>query len=346
MPGRKIRGDRVAASCYSGFLPRFWLFFSLILVTLCGCGYIGEPLPPRLNIPQPVADLAAVQRGSKIIVQFTLPRLTTEGVALREPLHWDLLAGEQVPGEFHIDQWAAHAKSVGEAPAEAGRVHYEIAAAPWIGKDVVFAARVIGPNRHPSPWSRPVTVSVVAPPVVPRDLKAENAPEGVRLTWSGAGPSYNVYRRDDNAKDFSMAGSTESPEYLDKGTEYGKTVHYFVQAVVKTGSTDVESDLSPVLTFTPRDVFPPAVPTGLTAVPTTNSIELTWERDTDTDLAGYRVYRAPAGGEFVKIGETSETPSYTDSQLESGKAYRYTISAFDKSGNESKMSEPIEVTSP
>jgi fibronectin type 3 domain-containing protein len=313
---------------------------------LCGCGYVGEPLPPLLNIPQPVPDLSVVQRGPKIMVQFTLPRLTTEGVGLRQPLDWDLLAAEPGPGEFRIDEWAARAKSVGGGTAEEGRVQYEIAAAPWIGKDVVFAARVRAANKHLSPWSRPVAVTVIAPPAAPHDLKAENVPQGVRLTWRGAGPLYNVYRRAGNQKDFVPAGSTEAAEYLDKATEYGQPVHYVVQAVVKTGSADVESDLSEDLLFTPKDLFPPAVPTVLSAVPTTNSIELAWERVTDADLAGYRIYRAPAGGEFAKIGETAETPSYGDRQIESGKVYRYAVTAFDKAGNESKPSEAIEVTAP
>ena len=88
------------------------------------------------------------------------------------------------------------------------------------------------------------------------------------------------------------------------------------------------------------------MPAGLTAVPTATSIELTWDRDTEPDLAGYRIYRAAPGGEFVKIGETAEAPSYGDKQVEAGKQYRYKISAFDKAGNESKQSAEIEVAAP
>jgi len=123
-------------------------------------------------------------------------------------------------------------------------------------------------------------------------------------------------------------------------------VRYMVQAIIKTGTTEVESDLSMEVTKTPVDEFPPAVPAGLTAVPTASSIELTWDRDTEPDLAGYRIYRAASGGEFEKIGETAEAPSYSDKQVESGKQYRYAVSAFDKAGNESKRSVEIDVTAP
>src|SRR5205807_1962265 len=109
-----------------------------------GCGFVGEPLPPLLNIPRPVTDLAAVQRGSKIIVQFTLPQLTTEGVAIKPPVHWDLRMGEPGTGDFRTEDWAVRARSPGEAHVENGHVSYEIPAAPWIGKDVVLGVRVQG----------------------------------------------------------------------------------------------------------------------------------------------------------------------------------------------------------
>jgi hypothetical protein len=326
------------------FLRRLWLLSPILL--WCGCGYVGEPLPPLLNIPQPVADLAAVQRGSKIIVHFTLPRLTTEGRVARQPITWDLRIGETGTGDFHAEAWAARAQSPPDAHVENRLVSYEIPIAAWVGKDIVLGVRVVGPNQRQSDWSRFVTLTVVQPPAVPRELKPENVAEGVRLTWKGAGPAYRVYRRTDADSGFTLLSSTEAAEYLDRGAEYGKPVHYQVQAITKTGAGEVESDLSDEETITPVDIFPPAVPAGLAAVPTAMSIELAWDRDTEPDLAGYRIYRAVAGGEFEKIGESADAPSFSDKQVESGKQYRYAVSAFDKAGNESKRSVVIEVAAP
>jgi hypothetical protein len=326
------------------FLRRLWLLSPILL--WCGCGYVGEPLPPLLNIPQSVTDLAAMQRGSKIIVHFTLPKLTTEGRVVKQPLTWDLRIGEPGTGDFHAETWAARAQSPGDARVENRLVSYEIPIAPWTGKDIVLGVRVAGPNQRQSDWSRFVTLTVVQPPAVPRDLQTENIAEGVRLTWKGAGPAYRVYRRTEADAGFTLAGSTEAAEYLDRATEYGKPVSYLVQAIVKTGAGEVESDLSAPETITPVDKFPPAVPAGLTVVPTAMSIELAWDRDIEPDLAGYRIYRAVAGGEFEKIGESAEAPSFSDKQVESGKQYSYAVSAFDKAGNESKRSMVIEVAAP
>jgi hypothetical protein len=326
-------------------LVRLWLLASILLL-VCNCGYVGEPLPPLLNIPQPVADLAAVQRGSKIIVQFTLPVFTTEGRNIRPPLVWDFRIGEAGQGEFHIEDWAARAVSPVKPQIDNLRVSYEFPVTPWIGKDVILGVRVQGGNRRFSDWSKFVTLSVLKPPDIPRDLKTQNLPDGVRLTWTGAGSSYRIYRSTEAQGGFTVAATTETPEYLDRAIEYGKPIRYIVQAIVKTGAGDVESELSKEVSRTPVDEFPPAAPAGLAAVPTVSSIELAWDRNTEGDLAGYRIYRALPGGDFVKIAEVAVTPVYTDKTVESGKHYRYAVTAFDQAGNESKRSHEVEVSTP
>ncbi len=319
---------------------------ALLLCALSGCGYVGEPLPPLLNIPQPVADLSALERGATIIARFTLPKLTTEGRGIHGELHWELRAGTQGEGPFHTEEWAQHAKSLGQAPAENGVVEYRFPATPWIGKDVVLAARVRGASGRFSGWSNPLTVTVMQPLTRPTDIKATNVPEGVRLTWHGAGPGYRILRRAEGDPDFTVVGNSEAPQFIDTNTEYGKSYRYLVEAIAKTGTFDVHSEFAPELDFTPSDVFPPAAPTGLTAVPTTSTIELTWDRNTEADVAGYRIYRGDAGGALEKIGEATEGPSYSDSKVESGKTYRYAVTAFDSANNESKPSAEITVTAP
>ena len=93
-----------------------------------------------------------------------------------------------------------------------------------------------------------------------------------------------------------------------------------------------------------EDRFPPAAPSGLRASPAANSVELTWDSNKEPDLAGYRVYRAVAGGEFEKIADVSQIPSYSDRALEHGKQYRYVVTAIDKSSLESKQSAVAEAS--
>src|SRR5207248_4118333 len=128
--------------------------------------------------------------------------------------------GQPGSGEFHTDEWAARAQSPADARVEKDRVSYEIPAAPWIGKDVILGVRVAGAKGRQSDWSKLVTLTVVQPPAVPRDIKAENAAEGVRLSWNGTGPAYRVYRRTEADSEFKLAAETEAREYLDRAIEY------------------------------------------------------------------------------------------------------------------------------
>ncbi|MGC2323527.1 MAG: fibronectin type III domain-containing protein, partial [Terriglobales bacterium] len=97
-----------------------------------------------------------------------------------------------------------------------------------------------------------------------------------------------------------------------------------------------------------HDIFPPAVPTGLEAVssgtPPQPFIDLSWAPNTESDLAGYNVYRHEEGEEPKKInGELVKGPTYRDSAVQAGHRYWYSVSAVDLRGNESgKSAEAFE----
>jgi hypothetical protein len=312
---------------------------------LSGCGYIGEPLYPLLNIPSRVTDLAAVQRGAAIVYQFTLPLLTTEGKQARIG-QVEVRIGENAQGTFDTNEWVARSKRIDVAFEKQKHILSETPAAPWVGKEVVIAVKVSGPNKRDAGWSNLAIVNVVAPLTAPAAVEATAVAEGVRVSWQGPAGRYRVFRRVEPDQAVSLMTTVEGNQWLDTTTEYGKQYHYIVQAVQKTGSGEVESEVSQEATKTPVDEFPPAVPRGLNAIAAAENIELVWERDTEPDLAGYRLYRAVGDGKLEKIADIQDAPSYSDRKLESGKRYRYAVSAVDRSGNESKLSEPVEITAP
>ncbi|WP_263358482.1 fibronectin type III domain-containing protein [Acidicapsa ligni] len=90
------------------------------------------------------------------------------------------------------------------------------------------------------------------------------------------------------------------------------------------------------------DNFPPAVPSGLAAVFAGDEkvIDLSWQPDTEADLAGYIVYRADKDGAWERISPAQPLsgPSYRDMTVESGHTYRYAVSAIDMTGHESRHS--------
>lgn len=306
------------------------LFALACMALMAACGYPGEPKPPTLEIPSRVTDLRAAEYGGNILVEFTLPALTTEGLALTKVKSVELRVTAGTASQN------VNLNATGPGP-----IHDQIAAAEWIGKDVVLTVRAIGPKGKTSEWSNPVPLSVGVPLSVPTDLAAENVAEGVRLRWQGTGPRYRVFRSLSDQTPDRLAES-DQPEYVDKTTNYDSMYKYFVQAI--TADDLRQSEISVVVAITPSDDFPPAVPAGLSAVAGVSAIELAWERNTEDDFRGYNVYRSTEDAAFEKVAALIDAPAYSDRQVEAGKRYRYAVSSVDQAGNESRRSEAVEVT--
>lgn len=329
-----------------GRLRSVWALSSVAMFA-AGCGYVGEPLPPSLNIPEAVADFSAVERGESIILEFTTPKMTTDGVVLSRLGEIDIRAGLASGSTFDIAEWEASSKTIASPPPEKGHIRVRAPVKPWIGAEVILGVRVAGPKRRFSRWSNLVTLHVTEPLSQPTGLSAAPVRSGVKVSWnpndSRPGLAFRVFRKAPGQESATLAARIESLEWVDSQTEYGKTYEYSVQAIFGSVAPEPESEISGPVAISPQDLFEPAAPQGLTAQPGAGTIELTWERNTEPDFAGYRVYRAIEGGASERIADSVTAPAYSDSQIEPGKRYTYTVTALDAKGHESPHSEGAEI---
>lgn len=305
-------------------------------------------------LPAPVLDLRAVQNADQIEISFTLPEQTTEGLPITRPGQIDLRAGLAGEAPFDVNRWQASSRTVDAAwpvkPADQTtptRIAATIPAGPWTGKDLVVGVRLSNPRGRFAGFSRLFTISVVAPLSQPVVRARAIAPQGVELTWDAdtrAGIRYSVKRFDTGVTEPIALGEASEGRWVDSAALFDKEYRYVVQATWKENDISAISQPSAPAAITPVDTFPPAAPTGLTALLGVTSIEIAWDRNTEADLAGYRIYRALApGGEFVRIAEVGSTPAYSDRQFTKNATHRYAISAIDRRGNESTRSEPFEI---
>ena len=74
--------------------------------------------------------------------------------------------------------------------------------------------------------------------------------------------------------------------------------------------------------------------------PATSSAALTWNPNTETDIASYRVYRSTTPGVYAGALVTVPKPAttYVATGLSVGTTYYFTITAVDSAGNESPHS--------
>ncbi len=88
------------------------------------------------------------------------------------------------------------------------------------------------------------------------------------------------------------------------------------------------------------DETPPAAPLGLMATAGDGSVDLDWNDNSESDLAGYNVYRSTSlGGPYNMASLGLVVPSqYTDTDLINDTTYYYVVTASDLSINESLAS--------
>jgi hypothetical protein len=315
---------------------------ALFFLCLCGCGYMGEPLPPALNRPERVLDISAIERGSNIVVQFTVPQVTTEDLPIKPGgRDIELRVGPPPPGVFTIETWLRTTDRVPGVSDAQPVARAAIPAAKYYNKTVFVAVSVNGPSGRTVGWSKPVAVHVVPELPTPQALELTDAPDAVRIDWHAGAPEFRVFRKLVPEVNWTLLGTSQKPSYVDNTVEYGMTYQYEVQSIEKTEDTYAESEISDVKTIKPVDKFPPAVPAGVTAVPGTRSIDLVWNRNTEKDFAGYNIYR-----DGKKIAGDITAPAFSDRDVQPKATHRYQVSALDTAGNESPQSAPVEAVIP
>ncbi len=326
---RKLSKTRISAAIF--FSACGWL---------TGCGVVGDILPPALNLPMRATDVSALEHGQSIQIIFKMPTTTTEGMQLHHPPPIDLRIGPVPADPNNMAEWAAHATRIRTTDPAA-----KTPAAPWVNQRVGISVRLLNDRGKDAGWSPLLWLTVVPPVETPKDLKADPQPAGVHLQWVSSAPKFRVFRHLSTGPGFEQIATPEKPEY-DDAVDFGKEYSYYVQAIAPAGDGTAESDDSATVTIALKDIFPPAAPTGLQFIPGGKTIELTWAHNTEPDMAGYRVYRAFGNNPFERIQDTQVSTSYSDHQIEPGKEYRYAVTAVDRAGNESKMSEPVTATAP
>lgn len=342
---------------------------------LAACGYAGPPKPPSLDLPEPPTDVRAVRKGNDVYLAWTVPAETTDGLAIRNygPTR---ICRSMLPAMTNctspVGEVAPPAIPPGKTPALKLQQSFTDAVpgnllASNASGQVFYAVSVLNPRGRSAGVSNLVSVPAVVSSPPPSDFRAEVTAAGIVLRWTPIPhiaeiPQirhlYRVYRREASGTVDTIVGEAplDSPQLIDHGFDWGKT--YFYRAAVVTliqipaePEREFESDDTPSVQVFAHDIFPPAVPTGLEAafsgVGQKPFIDLIWTPDNEADLVGYNVYRREDGGKPQKINsEPAKTPSFRDSDVISGHAYIYSVSAVDVRGNESARSGEASETAP
>ena len=348
---------------------------------LAGCGTQAAPQPPSLNLPDRVTDLAANRSGSQVSLTWTMPKKNTDKLLLKsvvtaricrqegagacveagtevsfapgadaaftDTLPADLAAGAPRPLSYYVELRNRNGRSAGlsnaaevlagEAPAPVTRLAAEV--------------RKTGVVLHWAPVTEQASSAIrlhrkllTAPAAKPHEGLLAPQPEQVEqnLLVDSCAPE----------------GRTGDCRVLDKQIRFRQSYEYRAQRVARVtvdGKTlELAGELCDPVRVEAEDIFPPAVPTNLAAVATAGesgagpNIDVSWQPVTDSNLAGYAVYRREGDGPWQRISsaEPLVPPAFRDAQIQPGHTYRYAISAIGQNGHESARSAEAEESVP
>ena len=200
--------------------------------------------------------------------------------------------------------------------------------------------------REPAPFFAPPVVgapmqavpdTAVPPGTTTYNVYREISPDPMTLPLAGSSPPWAAP---------IPAPMTPAPGAATAVTDmaaFGRMHCYVVRA--QRGS--VVSEATPRTCFTPIDIFPPAPPTGLAAVPSEGGISLIWEPNGEVDLGGYLILRREPGGATLRqltLAPVADT-RYRDTDVQTGRQYSYSVVAVDTNmplPNMSPESAPVE----
>jgi len=347
---------------------------------LAACAAEGPPHPPHIERPTAVHDLSAQQVGDAIELRFTLPTDAADGESLSKPLEVEIFRDASPPGGS-----APAAVSASSAPwvvlqgadlarhTVSGMLSYadrlsSVDFTRLVGGsftyEVTCLTRGFRGRPRESEASNKAKLTLLDAPQPVTGLSIKPSQKALDLSWqapqqtvtgrqAGLIDTYQVYRREADPKNagkpapYRRLAVAHETSYADSDFRFGRLYSYRVRALITENGSTAESADSQAVDIMPKDVFPPAVPGGLTGLYTSGAVELIWTPNLDPDLAGYNVYRRRAGEQAVRLNsELVRSALFRDTTAKPGHQYFYRITAEDMNGNESPQSPEVEVDVP
>lgn len=339
------------------------------IAAVTGCGTEAAPQPPSLDLPQLVTDLSAARTGNTVTLTWTMPKRNTDKLLIKGDIAVrvcrktgsDACNDASGPRQFAPGADATWSETL---------PHSLDSGTP---RTFLYFVELKNKNGRSAGLSNEAVALAGAPPGPVTGFTAEAAKSGVVLYWRADGDNGPVQLERKlltppaTKPKESMAAPPPEPieqnlliedtkqgRAVDKSARLGETYEYRAQRLARVtvdGKTlELEGEFSAPEHVEVKDVFPPDVPTGLAAVAVLGvngnetAIDLSWQPDTEANIAGYVVYRRKGDGAWERISPAEPVvgPAFHDIDVQAGHTYRYAVSAVSESGRESARSDETE----
>jgi fibronectin type 3 domain-containing protein len=335
----------------------------LLVAALGGCGYKTLPVAPQALVPRPINDLRYVLSEKGVTLYWSYPTQTVSGEDI-EAIDEFVLYRAVVPADSYCDT----------CPIPFGRaIALPGGTLPGVGgKTASYESTLLRPGNlyffkvhSKTGWlAESVASNVISfiwqtPPAAPTGLNVTQGDGQITLQWQPVTSHfdnteitkpvrYQVSRSQGGAAFTPIGSQLTDTEFVDTTVTNSLNYSYRVQALTVYDQGTVGGGFSEVIETSPVDRTPPAVPLHVRAIRTGSGVKIYWDRGTEKDLLGYRVYRRQSGAtEPVFIAEVKEPYNiYDDRDLPVSGRIFYSVTSIDKSrpANESEKSREAAVS--
>lgn len=351
-----------------------------IFALSAGCGKRRPPQPPIERVPQRTELLSGVQRGNQVILSWPAPLRNAPDESVQSIRRIDvyrLAEPVNAPIGLTEEEFSARATLIGSVPFEAiqtneGTINYNDELRLTEPVRLRYAVRFVNAAGQRASFSNFLLVepasTVSLPPALSGEANIDD--NSITVSWErpkanidGSTPpnllGFNVYRATRSQNEPAQTplnGPRPVPptqtQFVDQNFSFGEEYIYVVRAVsLGTGGNPVESLNSNPLSVTPRDVFAPTSPKGVSVAAANNRISIFWAANPERDVAGYNLFRSTnpdlPKDSWTKLNRAVLTrTTFQDDSVQTGVKYFYYLTAVDNVGNVSAPSDVVSETAP
>ena len=372
MLSRSLKQYLLNNSFIKTLLPPFFLLF--IILGAAACGKRVSPEPPVSRTAQKL-EIEGFQRGNRITLNWIMPAYNSSESGISNIVRIDvyrLTERLNSPPTLSAEEFSNGSVLIASIPVEKtdfGLKKFGFTdVLEFAGQNVRlrYGIRAVNSSGQKASFSNFLLIEPFAKVAgVPVSLAVQSTETANKLNWTppranadGSEPAnisgYNIYRSTSANEIAVLLNKNPVGEtvYRDEKFEFEKKYFYFVRSVSLGGNGNfLESEESNVVEVTPADVFPPAPPTAITIAAAPGNLSLFFATNTESDVAGYRVYRSTDRSSALSdwqnlTPELLQTNTFQDANISKGKTYYYYLTAVDKAGNASQPSEIVSETAP
>lgn len=365
-----------------GFRLRQFVLLSLLLPALLvvvNCGKRRPPQPPIERVQQRTELLAGVQQGNQVILSWPAPQRNAPDESVQSIRRIDvyrLAEKPRAPLALTEEEFDARSTLIGSVTYDEIKKatefltytdSLELAGEP---ARLRYAVRYVNASGQRAAFSNFLLIEPAARIALPPTLIStdkEVSEDAITITWQppaanidGSTPvnllGYNIYRvsESENVNDQTPINESlvSGTQYQDKNFKFGERYRYVVRAVsLGTEGGRVESLNSNSIIVSPKDIFAPSAPSGISVGPGPGRLSIFFAANPEGDIAGYNIFRSTDPDlpkeKWNKLNAAPLTrTTFADEKVESGKRYYYYLTAVDQAGNVSAPSEVVSETVP